>query len=177
MISETIENLLNEQIQKEFYSAYLYMSFEAYFANRSLNGFAHWFRVQAMEERDHALIFFNYIHQVGGRVRLQPIAAPEWEFQSIEEVLTKQLEHERLVTAAIYNIADQAIQERDHKTNSFIKWFIDEQAEEEARAEQNLSKIRLVGENDGRGILMLDTEMGARVYAVAAPLAANNQAG
>lgn len=175
MITEKIETLLNEQIQKEFYSAYLYLSFEAYFANRNLNGFAHWFRVQAMEERDHALIFFNYIHQVGGQVKLQAIAAPEWEFQSIEEVLTKQVEHERLVTASIYNIADQAIQERDHKTSSFIKWFIDEQAEEEANAEQNLSKIKLVGENDGRGILMLDTEMGTRIYTVAAPLAAGNQ--
>ena len=175
MITEKIETLLNEQIQKEFYSAYLYLSFEAYFANRNLNGFAHWFRVQAMEERDHALIFFNYIHQVGGQVKLQPIAAPEWEFQSIEEVLTKQVEHERFVTASIYNIADQAIQERDHKTSSFIKWFIDEQAEEEANAEQNLSKIKLVGESDGRGILMLDTEMGTRIYTVAAPLAAGNQ--
>jgi ferritin len=177
MISERIENLLNEQIQKEFYSAYLYLSFEAYFANRNLNGFAHWFRVQAMEERDHALIFFNYVNQVGGRVKLQAIAAPEWEFQSIEKVLTKQLEHERMVTALIYNIADHAIEERDHKTISFIKWFIDEQAEEEANAEQNLSKIRLIGENDGRGILMLDVEMGTRIYAVPAPLAASNQAG
>lgn len=177
MISEKIESLLNEQIQKEFYSSYLYLSFEAYFANRNLDGFAHWFRVQAMEERDHALIFFNYINQVGGRVKFQAIAAPEWEFPSIEEVMKKQVEHERLVTASIYNIADQAIEERDHKTNSFIKWFIDEQAEEEAKAEQNLSKIRLIGENDGRGILMLDAELGTRVYAVAAPLAAGNQAG
>ncbi|ADY55265.1 Ferroxidase [Syntrophobotulus glycolicus DSM 8271] len=177
MISEKMEDLLNEQIQKELYSSYLYLSFEAYFASRNLDGFAHWFRVQAMEERDHALIFFNYINQVGGRVKLQAIPAPEWEFSTIEEVIQKQVDHERLVTALIYHIADQAIEERDHKTSSFIKWFIDEQAEEEANAEQSLSKIRLIGENDGRGILMLDAEMGARVYAVAAPLAAGNQAG
>ncbi|NLI93062.1 MAG: ferritin [Peptococcaceae bacterium] len=176
MISERMEKLLNEQVQKEFYSAYLYLSFEAYFAGRNLDGFAHWFRVQAMEERDHALIFFNYINQVGGRVKLQALAAPDWDFHSIEEIITKQLEHERLVTASIYNIADHAIEERDHKTNSFIKWFVDEQAEEEANAEQILSKIRLVGENDGRGILMLDAEMATRVYVVPAPLAANNQA-
>lgn len=175
MISEKIEKLLNDQIQKEFYSAYLYLSFEAYFASRNLDGFAHWFRVQAMEERDHAVIFFNYVNQVGGRVKLQPLAAPDWDFASIEQIMTKQLEHERFVTSSIYNIADQAIEERDHKTNSFIKWFIDEQAEEEANAEQNLSKIRLVGENDGKGILMLDAEMATRVYAVAAPLAQGNQ--
>lgn len=174
MISEKIENLLNEQIQKELYSAYLYLSFEAYFADRNLDGFAHWFRVQAMEERDHALIFFNYINQVGGRVKLREIAAPEWDYSSITEVLTKQLEHERLVTKSIYNIADHAMEERDHKTSSFIKWFIDEQAEEEASAEQLLSKIKLIGENDGRGILMLDAEMAARVYVVPAPLAGNN---
>lgn len=175
MISVKMEKLLNDQIQKEFYSSYLYLSFEAYFASKNLNGFAHWFRVQAMEERDHAIIFYNYLNQVGGRIKLQQIGEPEWEFNSIEDVLNKQLEHERFVTSSIYNIADQAIEERDHKTNSFLKWFIDEQIEEEANAEQNLGKVRLVGENDGKGILMLDGEMAARVYAVPAPLAANNQ--
>lgn len=174
MISEKMEALLNDQLQREFFSAYLYLSFEAYFASRNLNGFAHWFRVQAMEERDHAIIFFNYLNQVGGRVRLKQLDAPDWDFGSIEEVLAKSLEHERSVTRSIYNIVDQAIAERDHKTNSFLKWFIDEQAEEEANAEQNLSKIKLVGENDGRGILMLDAEMATRVYTVPAPLAANN---
>jgi ferritin len=173
MISEKLENLLNEQIQKEFYSAYLYLSFEAYFTFRNLNGFAHWFRVQAMEERDHAIIFINYLNQVGGRLKLQPIQSPEWDFNSIEEILIKQLEHERFVTKSIYTLADQAIEERDHKTNSFLKWFIDEQIEEESNAEQNLGKVRLVGENDGRGILMLDAELAARVYVVPTPLAAN----
>jgi len=175
MISEKMESLLNDQIRREFYSAYLYLSFEAYFTSRNLNGFAHWFRVQAMEERDHALIIFNYLNQVGGRVKLQQLDAPDWNFASIEEVLTKVLEHEHFVTRSIYNIVDQAEAERDHKTVSFLKWFIDEQIEEEANAEHNLSKIKLIGENDGRGILMLDAEMATRVYTVPAPLAANNQ--
>jgi ferritin len=108
-------------------------------------------------------------------VKLEQIDAPEWDFSSIEEVMTKTLEHERLVTQSIYNIADQAVVERDHKTSSFLKWFIDEQTEEEANAEKNLSKIQLVGENDGKGILMLDAELAARVYVVPAPLAAANQ--
>ena len=172
MISEKIEKLLNDQIQKEFYSGYLYLSFEAYFTSRNLSGFAHWFRIQAMEERDHALIFFNYLNRVGGRVKLQQIDAPQWDFQSIEEVILMQLEHERYVTKSIYAIADQSIAERDHKTNSFLQWFIDEQVEEEENAEQNLQKLRLVGENDGKGLLLLDTEMAARVYTVPAPLAA-----
>lgn len=175
MISDKMENLLNEQIQKELYSAYLYLSFEAYFTSRNLNGYAHWFRVQTMEERDHGIIFFNYITYVGGRVKLRQLDAPAWDFKSIEEVITMQLNHERLVTKSIYNIVDQAIEERDHKTNSFLKWFIDEQAEEEANAEKNLSKIKLIGENDGKGILMLDAEMATRVYVMPAPLAATNQ--
>ncbi len=173
MLSEKLQQLINEQIQKEFYSAYLYLSFEAYFTSRNLSGFAHWFRVQAMEERDHALIFFNFLNQVGGRVKLQPMDAPEWDFQSIEEVMKKQLEHERYVTQSIYNIVDQAAEEHDHKTSSFLKWFIDEQVEEEESAEENLSKVQLV-ENDGRGILMLDKEMAARVYSVPSPLAAQD---
>ena len=175
MISEKVEKLLNDQIQKEFYSAYLYLSFEAYFVSKNLNGFAHWFRVQAMEERDHAVIFFNFLNLVGGRVKLQQLDAPNWDFKSIEEIMSKQLDHERFVTHSIYDIADMAIEERDHKTNSFLKWFIDEQTEEESNAEQNLNKIRLVGENDGKGILMLDAEMATRVYVIPAPLAARNQ--
>jgi ferritin len=175
MISDKLQQKLNDQIMKEFYSAYLYLSFEAYFASRDLNGFAHWFRVQAMEERDHAVIFFNYLNQVSGRIKLQPLEAPEWDYKSIEEVLVKQLEHERMITKSIYDIADLAQEERDHKTDSFLKWFIDEQAEEEANAEQNLNRVRLVGENDGRGILMLDNELAARVYVVPAPLAAAGQ--
>lgn len=175
MINEKLEKLLNDQIQKEFYSAYLYLSFEAYFTSRNLNGFANWFRVQAMEERDHAIIFFNYLNLIGGRVKLQEIQAPEWNFNSIEEVLAKSLEHEQYVTRSIYAIADQAIEDRDHKTSSFIKWFIDEQTEEESNAELNLSKIRLIGENDGKGILMLDAEMATRVYTVPSPLANTQQ--
>ena len=175
MISAKMEQLLNDQIQKEFYSAYLYLSFEAYFALRNLNGFAHWFRIQAMEERDHALILFNYINRVGGRVRLQQLDAPDWEFKSIDQVITKQLDHERFVTKSIYGLVDLAIEEHDHKTNSFLKWFVDEQAEEEENAEQNLSRIKLLGEDNGQGIFMMDAEMAARVYTMPAPLAAGNQ--
>lgn len=163
MISEKIQKKLNEQIQKEFYSAYLYLSMEAYFSSKNLSGFANFFRVQAQEERDHAMMFFNYVNHVSGKVKLGMIEEPKSEFESIEEVLKMALEHERFVTSSIYSIVDLAIEERDHKTNAFLQWFVTEQAEEEATAEANLEKIKLIG-SDARGILMMDAEMAQRVY-------------
>lgn len=164
MISEKMQQKMNEQIVKEFYSAYLYLSFEAYFESLNLKGFANWFRVQAQEERDHAMMFFNYINHVGGRVILGQIEAPKWDFNSIEEVLKMGYEHEQFVTRSIYSIVDLAIEERDHMSNSFLQWFVNEQAEEESNADSNLKKLKLVG-NDGRGILMLDADFATRVYA------------
>ncbi|MCX7749745.1 MAG: ferritin [Clostridia bacterium] len=163
MISQKMQQKLNEQITKEFYSAYLYLSMEAYFASQNLNGFANYFRVQAQEERDHAMMFFNYINHVGGRVILGQIDAPQTDFSSLEEVMKMTLDHEQFVTRSIYDLVDLAIEERDHKTNAFLQWFVTEQAEEEASAENNLHKVKLVG-TDGRGILMLDAEMAQRVY-------------
>ena len=175
MINEKIEKLLNDQLNKELYSAYLYLSIEAYFNSINLQGFAHWFRVQVQEERDHALLFFEYINRAGGRVRLQLIEGPKTEFASIEEALGLTLEHERFVTESIYNIVDAARQERDHKTDSFLKWFIDEQVEEEENADNNVKKFQLV-KDDGKGILMLDTEFAARVYTPAPGLQGAAQA-
>lgn len=164
MISDGMQQKLNEQVQKEFYSAYLYLSMEAYLTSLNLNGFANFFRVQAQEERDHAMMFFNYINHVGGRVTLGKIDAPKSDFESLEEVFRMALQHEQFVTKSIYSIVDLALEEKDHKTNSFLQWFVTEQAEEEATADGNLKKLNLVG-NDGRGILMLDAELAQRVYA------------
>ncbi len=163
MITEKMQKELNDQVRKEFYSAYLYLSIGAYFASINLEGFANWFRIQAQEERDHAMMFFDYINRVGGRVQLGAIDAPDFDFGSIEQALKLTLEHEQLVTRSIYNIVDVAIEEKDHKTNQFLQWFVNEQTEEEASADANLKKVQLVG-NDGRGILMLDGEMAQRVY-------------
>lgn len=163
MISEKLLKKLNEQIQKEFYSAYLYLSIEAYFASLNLNGFANWFHVQAQEERDHAMFIFNYLVRVDGKVALGTVDAPPSDFTSIEEALKLTLEHEQLVTRSIYDIVDAALEEKDHKTTTFLQWFVNEQIEEEANADNNIKKFRLVG-NDGRGILMMDTELAARVY-------------
>ena len=164
MISNKMNEKLNEQIQKEFYSAYLYLSMEAYFLSMNLNGFANFFHVQTQEERDHAMMFFNYVNKVGGRVVLQQLDAPKCDFSSIEEVLSMSLNHEQMVTKSIYSIVDLAMEEKDHMTNAFLQWFVTEQSEEEATADSNLKKLKLVG-NDGRGILMVDAELALRVYA------------
>jgi len=175
MLSQTLQDKLNDQIMKEFYSAYLYLSIEAYFASMNLSGFGNWFHVQAQEERDHAMLIFNYINKVGGRVLLKQIDAPTSDFASIGGALKITLEHERIVTKSIYDIVDAATEEKDHKTTSFLQWFVNEQTEEESNAENNVKKFARV-ENDGRGIMMLDAELSLRVYvpiisAAAAPVA------
>lgn len=169
MISEKLQGLLNDQIRKELYSAYLYLSMEAYYTSLNLAGFANWFRVQAQEERDHALIIFNYINRVGSRVKLGQIDAPPWDFSSIEGVLDLTYEHEQVVTASIYNIVDVAKAERDHKTDLFLQWFVNEQVEEELNADNNVRKYKLTG-GDSKGLMMMDAEMATRVYIVAPPL-------
>ena len=171
MLSKRIEELLNNQIKNEFYSAYLYLSMSAWLTNYGLNGYAHWFQVQAMEERDHAMIFLNYIVKANGRVHLYAIDEPNFEFESVEALLNLNLSHEQLVTSLIYKIAAAAQEENDFKTAEMVKWFVTEQVEEEANAIDNINGYKLFGK-DGQGLLALDTQKGARVYVQAAPLAA-----
>ncbi len=163
MLSEKLTQKLNEQVVKEFYSAYLYLSIEAYLASLNLPGFANWFHVQAQEERDHAMLIFNYIVKVGGKISLGAIDAPPSDFPSIGEALKLTYAHEVDVTRSIYSILDVALEEKDHKTAAFLQWFVNEQTEEEENADNNVKRFNLVG-SDGRGILMLDAEMAARVY-------------
>jgi ferritin len=163
MISEKMQELLNQQIQKEFYSAYLYLSMEAYLEEKNLKGFAHFFRVQIQEERDHAMMFFKYITHVQGNVKLLQIDQPMVVFNSPIDVFKAAYEHELFVTKSIYAIVDLSLEEKDHKTNSFLQWFVNEQVEEEANMDDNIKKLELIGD-DGRGILMLDAELMARVY-------------
>ncbi len=171
MLSKRIEDLLNDQIKNEFYSAYLYLSMSAWLTNYGLTGYAHWFRVQAQEERDHALIFMNYILQTNGRVHLKALDEPNFDFASVEDLLNLNLSHEQFVTSLIYKIAAAAQEESDFKTSEMIKWFVTEQVEEEANATDNITQYRLFG-GDGKGLYMLDAQKATRVYAVAAPLAA-----
>lgn len=163
MASQTILESLNNQLQMEFFSEYFYMSMEAYFMDNNLDGFANFFNVQAKEERDHAYKIFNYISRAGGKIILQAIEQPKVDFESPLEVFELALEHERLITNSIHNLTDLAISEKDHTTSSFLRWFIDEQSEEEESMEKVVRKLRLL-KNDPAGLLMIDQELAQRTY-------------
>ena len=163
MISDKMQLLMNEQINKELYSAYFYLSMVAYFDEKNLKGFANFFRVQVQEERDHAMMFFKYVSHVQGKIELLPIDQPKVTFNSPLDVFKAAYNHELFVTNSIYTIVDKSIEERDHKTNSFLQWFINEQTEEEANMDDNIKKLELIG-NDSRAVLLLDTELMTRVY-------------
>lgn len=162
-ISANIQEKFNEQIQKEFFSEYFYISMEAYFKHMSLDGFANFFHVQALEERDHAMMFFNYILETGGKVELRQIDKPKTDFESPKEVFQLSLEHEKFVTRSIHSLVDAAQAEKDYTAITFLQWFITEQREEESNMDRVLNKLRLV-EGDGRGLLLLDQELAQRVY-------------
>ena len=168
MVSESILKLLNEQIKKEFHSAYLYLGIKAYFEDQGLKGMANWFQIQTQEEQDHAMKFFNYVNEVGGLVQLGRIEKVTSTYESPLAAMEASLHHELYITDSIYKIVDLAIEERDHKTNSFLKWFVDEQVEEEANAEDNVKNLKLV-KDDPNGLLLIDREMAARVYVPIAP--------
>ena len=163
MVSEKILNLLNDQIKKELHSAYVYLGIEAYLTDLGLKGMANWFRVQTQEELDHALKFFNYVSEVGGLAQLGTIDAVATTYETPLEAMKAALEHERYITREIYKIVDAAVDEKDHKTISFLKWFVDEQVEEEANAEDNVKNLQLEKDSPN-GLFMIDREMATRVY-------------
>lgn len=163
MIDKKVAALLNEQINKEFYSAYLYLDFSIYFENEGLSGFANWFRIQAQEERDHAIIFLNYMQHNGLKVTLEAIDKPDTKIKSHIDPLKEALAHEQYVTASINDIYTAAVKVKDYRTMQFLDWFIKEQGEEEATADANVRKMELFG-TDAKGLYMLDAELGARTY-------------
>ena len=163
MLNEKVASLLNEQINKEFYSAYLYLEFSAYFEDEGLDGFANWYKVQAQEERDHAMLFYQYLQNNGEGVTFEAIAKPEWERVDHMTPLKKALEHEKLVTASIDAIYAAAYEVRDFRTMQTLDWFIKEQGEEEKNAADLITKMELFG-GDSKGLYMLNSELKARVY-------------
>jgi len=174
MLSERLVSELNRQINYELYSAYLYTAMETYFLDRGLTGFANFFKVQTQEELAHARIFFEYVYRKNGHVALEAIDKPEANFASILDVFEKALAHEQFVTSRIYKLVDIAIEEKEHATNSFLKWFVDEQVEEESSADAIRQKLRLIGKS-GEALLLLDKELAARVFVN--PLTAGAEAG
>lgn len=163
MLKEKVSQALNDQINAEFHSAYLYLSMAAWFEDKGLSGFANWMKVQYQEETSHAVKFFNFVTERGGRVILAPIAAVDTEFNDILDVFEKTLAHEEMVTGRINKLMDIAIAESDHATRSFLNWFIDEQVEEEANVNEILSTLRMIN-GQGNGLFMLDREMKQRVF-------------
>ena len=163
MLDAKMEKALNDQIVAEMYSAYLYLSMAAYLDGEGLGGFAKWMRAQFQEEQAHALKMFNYVGERGGRVRLCAIEAPPSEWDSPLDVFETTLAHEQMVTGLINKLVDLALELSDHATDNFLRWFVTEQVEEEDSADSIRQQLKLVGSN-GQGLLMLDRELGARVF-------------
>ncbi|MGN0671950.1 MAG: ferritin [Anaerovoracaceae bacterium] len=163
MLSKKVVELLNDQVNKEFYSAYLYLDMSNYYKNEGLDGFANWYKIQAQEERDHAVLFIEYLQQNGEAVVLEAIAKPDKEFSKFTDPLEAGAEHERFVTGLIHNIYAAAYDEKDFRTMQFLDWFVKEQAEEEENADDLIRKFELFG-GDSKGLYMLDNELAARVY-------------
>ena len=174
MLNKKVEKALNDQINAEFWSAFLYLSMSAHFQSENLAGFANWMKVQYQEESAHAMILFNYANERGGKVILKAIDKPETEFKNAIHVFETTLNHEIKVTGLINNLMDIAIVEKDHATTNMLQWFVAEQVEEEANASEILSQLKLI-KNDGQGLLLLDRELKARVFVTPAPLLAAGQ--
>ena len=163
MLSAKMAEALNKQVNKEMYSAYLYMSMSAYSAYIGLKGFANWFMVQYQEEMVHAMKIYDYINDQGGQVKLMAIEQPLTEFESPMDMFEKTLAHEKFITKSINELVDLAIAEKDHATNIFLQWFVTEQIEEEGNDNEIIARLKLVGE-DGNGLLMVDKELAMRVF-------------
>lgn len=163
MLSKKIVDLLNAQVNAEFYSAYLYLDMANYYKDEGLDGYFNWYKIQAQEERDHALLFMDYLQQNGESVVLEAIKKPDKEFKAFIDPLKAGAEHERLVTGLIHDIYAVAYEEKDFRTMQFLDWFVKEQAEEEDTADDNVKKFELFG-SDSKGLYSLDAEMAARTY-------------
>lgn len=158
-----VSALLNEQINKELYSAYLYLDFANYYVEEGLDGFANWYQIQAQEERDHAMLFVKYLQNNGEKVTYEAVAKPDKALDSHMAPLKAGLEHERYVTSLIHTIYDAAYAVKDFRTMQFLDWFVKEQGEEETNADNLIKKMELFG-SDAKGLYMLDSELGARTY-------------
>lgn len=163
MLSKKMEKALNEQINAEFFSSYLYLSMSTYFESIGLPGAAQWMQAQAQEEWFHGMKFYGFVSERGGRVTLKAIAQPPTTWKSTLDVFENVLKHEQKVTGLINKLADMALDERDHATGIFLQWFISEQVEEEASAGAVIDKLKLIGDNT-TGLFTLDAELGQRVF-------------
>jgi len=161
VLGKKVEDALNTQMNKEFYSAYLYLSMSAHFESNSLKGFAHWLRIQAKEELGHGMKFYDYMAQRGARPALSQIDAPPSKWKNHAIIFEDAYKHEQKVTKYISELADLARSEADHATEVFLQWFVNEQVEEEMNASEIVSKMKLVGDS-AAGLFVVDSELGKR---------------
>lgn len=164
MLNKTIVQLIDDQINYEFFSAHIYLGIHAFYAARNLDGFANWFLIQAQEERDHAMLLVRYLLNNSEEPVFQDVKKPEGHFDKPDDPLRLTIAHERAVTSRIYNIFGAALDIKDFRTTQFLDWFIKEQGEEEKNAEDLLRKFELFA-GDSKGLYLLDQELAARVYA------------
>ncbi|MCL4152431.1 UNVERIFIED_CONTAM: hypothetical protein GTU68_006670 [Idotea baltica] len=162
MISEKMEQMLNDQYNKEVFSAHLYLSMCSYFLDRDLDGFANYFRIQSKEELQHAEKQFDYVHDVDGKITVGAVDAPDTEFKSIIDCFEQTLAHEKLITQSIYGLVRQALEEGDFATHTFLQWFITEQVEEESSVKALLKKLEMIGDNSS-ALYLLNDELLKRV--------------
>ena len=167
MIKKKVQDALNKQVNAELYSAYMYLSMEAYFQSVNLSGFANWMRCQTQEEIFHAMKIYDFINERGGRVTLKPIDGPPTQWKSPLDVFQETYKHEQLVKSLINKLVDLSIKESDHATNTFLQWFVTEQVEEEAAEDEIVQKLKLIGK-DGSGLFMIDQELAQRVFTMPA---------
>jgi ferritin len=163
MISQKMTDALNGQANREFYSAYLYLSMSAYFESNGLKGMANWMRVQAGEELVHAMKMYDYVVAAGGRARMLPVEEPQFSWGSPAEAFQHVWNHERAVTALIKALVGVSLSEKDDATNKFLQWYVDEQVEEEESSDAVLNKVKAAG-GDARRLLAVDKELGQRRF-------------
>ncbi len=163
MLTDRMHKALNDQLQAEFESAYIYLAMAAYFEDKGLEGMANWMNVQFQEEQTHALKFYRYIIERGGRVELQTLPQPPRDWDSPLAAFEAAYDHERMISGRINDLVSLAVEEKDHATNNMLQWFVAEQVEEEASVDAIVTQMRLVGEN-GHGLFMIDRELRGRTF-------------
>ena len=162
-MERNVSELLNDQINKEFYSGYLYLDMANFYASKGLDGFANWFEIQAKEEQAHAMLFYQYMQNNSEIVALEAIAKPDKEYVELIDPLKAAYEHEQYVTSLIHNLYAESQKVNDYRTVQFLDWFVKEQGEEEKNTSDLLTKMEIFG-GDGKGLYMLDSELKARVF-------------
>jgi ferritin len=165
MMTKKMEQAINQQINAELYSSYLYLAMAAWFTTQNLKGFVNWLKCQALEELYHAVKLYGFLETRSARPHLEAVAQPALEWGSAEEAFAEVCQHEQKVSALINNLVNIALEEKDHASNAFLQWFVNEQVEEEASAQEILEKLKLAA-GQGAAVLMIDQELGGRVFTV-----------